>query len=153
MEYDTKQQPNKKVKTKRRNSDNVDSSEYVFFHGRNYSNCLEYVKDYASLKNLTITYVEMKDEDVPKPLFEVVGFDWQVWRKNYGMILKDYWLNDLLDKRVMVWDNDTLPPPEGFTRLYRAIPAKDLPVSRKAKNLKPFVKKPISKDAVENAIH
>jgi hypothetical protein len=139
MDYDTKQQPPKKTK-KDRVTRVVDNCEYHFFHGRNYSNCLEYVKDYASDKKLTITFVEVKNEEVPEPLFEAEGLDWQIWRKNYGVVLKHYWINHLLDKKVRVWDN-TQDAPEGFTRLYRAVPEKDLPQDKKPKKAKSFVKK------------
>lgn len=142
MDFDTKQQPKKKKNPNRgRKSDGLDDqSDYLLFHGRHYSNCLDYVKDYAPLKNLVITYVELPDEDVPKPLYEVIGFDWQVWRKDYGVILKEYCWSDLLDKTVRVWDNTLDPPRQGFTRLYRAIPEKDLPIPPKPKKAKKFVK-------------
>jgi len=148
MDYDVKQQPKKKTRKSVRSATAVDNSEYVFFHGRNYSNCLEYVKDYASEKKLTITFVELKNDELPQPLFEAVGLDWQVWRKNYGVILKHYWVNDLLDKKVVVWDNTTVDAPEGFTRLYRAIPPNDLPKNPSTNGkVKSFVKKVLPPNA------
>lgn len=118
-----------------------DESDYAFFHGRNYSNCLEYAKDCLLTKNMVITFVEIRNEEVPRPLFEAKGLEWQIWRKDYGEVLKHYWINDLLDKRVRVWDNSLETAPEGFTRLYRAIPAKDLPQARQPMKAKAFVKK------------
>jgi hypothetical protein len=148
MDYDAKQQPTKVKKTKIKRLPTVSDSEYTFFQGRNYSNCLEYVKDYASEKKLTVTFVEIKDEDVPQPLFEAIGLDWQIWRKNYGVTLKSYWLNDLLDKKVRALDNALGTAPAGFTRLYRAIPAKDVPQDHQPKKVKAFVRKasPVNED-------
>jgi len=141
MDYDTKQQPRNKKKPATKRSHADIGSDHLMFDTANYCSCLENVQDYSKVRNLIVTFIEVKNEEMPEALYDTAGLEWQVWRKDYGQVVKYYWYNHLLDKTVRVWDNTLEHVPEGFTRLYRGVPEESLPKPRLPKKAKSFVKK------------
>lgn len=146
MEFDTKQQPKPKKKKERAQRKIVDvGHSAVPFDTANYCSCLERVKDYSKIKDLVVTFVEVKDEELPEPLYDTKGLEWQIWRKDYGEVVKYYWYNHLLDKKVRVLENGLEAVPKGFTRLYRGVPRgylpKNAPANPAPKKAKAFLTK------------
>jgi len=141
MDYDTKQQPRNRKKSSVKRSQSDVGSEHLMSDTANYCSCLEKVQDYSKARNLVVTFVDIKDEKVPEVLYDDSGLEWQIWKKNYGQVVKYYWYNHLLDKPIRVWDNTITAPLEGFTRLYRGLPKEILPKPSMPKKAKSFLKK------------
>ena len=142
MDYDTKQQPRAKKKPSVTRKATLDiGSDHLMSDTANYCSCLERVQDYSQQRKRIVTYIDVKNEHMPEVLYDTSGLEWQVWRKDYGQVVKYYWYNHLLDKVIKVWDNGVAAPAEGFTRLYRGLPEDSLPQPRLPKKAKSFLKK------------
>lgn len=122
-------------KAKKKN--NTKTPEYSIFHGRHFSNCLEYVKDYSLQNNYVITYVELSPDKIPHHIYEQGNTSWQVWRKDYGKKIHYYTIESLVDKKVRILEDDDAP--NGLVRLYRGVAQQEIPKSPISK-AKPFVK-------------
>lgn len=150
MNFDTNQKPKNQKRKDPKIQPKLIGDENIVYDTSNYCSCLEKVLDYSKIKNFVVTFVEIKKEEVPSVLYDTKGLEWQVWRKDYGEVLKYYWYNDLLDKKVRILDNETQPTPQGYVRLYRGIPEQNLPKKSIPKKINSFVKKKEKKELLQH---